>query len=121
MPPKLTTEIIVAAIEGFEGHKKRIDAQIAELRALLTGGPTETAATPETEVTRKPKPKRKLSKAGRAAIVAATKKRWAAIHESATSVKEGAPKEEAVTRTESGIGCESGKARAAQAAKRAAA
>jgi hypothetical protein len=113
MPPKLTPEIITAAIEGFEAQKTRIDAQIAELRALLSGGSAEpaaasegtppkrkisaavrrrmalgqqarwakirggidqaAAATPET-----PKPKRKLSAAGKAAIVAALKKRGAA-------------------------------------------
>src|ERR1035437_1537111 len=44
---KLTPEIINAAVEGFEQQKLRIDAQIAELRAMLTGTPTEPAATPE--------------------------------------------------------------------------
>ena len=29
--PKLTNEIIIAAIAGFESQKTRIDAQIAEL------------------------------------------------------------------------------------------
>ena len=105
---KLTHEVIVAAITGFEAQKTRIDDQIAELRAMLPSGPTEPAATPEVpkgkrrkmsaaarkpigDAQRKPwaeskgksaavaaKPKRKLSAAGRAAIVAAPKKRWAA-------------------------------------------
>ena len=105
---KLTPEIINAAVEGFEQQKLRIDAQIAELRQMLTGTPTETAATPEIprgkrrkrsaaarkrigDAQRKrwaeskkpsspaaPKPKRRLSAAGKAAIVAALKKRWAA-------------------------------------------
>src|ERR1035437_1066597 len=44
---KLTPEIINAAVEGFEQQKLRIDAQIAELRAMLTGTPTEPAAAPE--------------------------------------------------------------------------
>jgi hypothetical protein len=43
MPTKLTAEIITAAIEGFESQKRRIDDQIAELHALLPGGPAETA------------------------------------------------------------------------------
>jgi hypothetical protein len=109
---KLTAEIINAALEGFEQQKLRIDAQIAELRQMLQGGPTATAATPEVpkgkrgkmnaaarkrigDAQRKrwaeskktsspvapevPKPKRKLSAAGKAAIVAATKKRWARV------------------------------------------
>src|ERR1035441_969544 len=59
---KLTAEIINAAIEGFEQQKLRIDGQIAELRQMLHGGPTATAATPDG-----PKGKqRKLSAAGKA-------------------------------------------------------
>src|SRR5450759_4429449 len=108
---KLTPEIINAAVEGFEQQKLRIDAQIAELRAMLHGGPTATAAAPEAATHKRkkfsaaarkrmkeaqqrpwakirgesepsapasPKPKRRLSAAGKAAIVAALKKRWAA-------------------------------------------
>ena len=46
---KLTAEILNAAILGFEEQKRRIDTQIAELRAMLHGGPTATAAAPEPE------------------------------------------------------------------------
>ena len=35
---KLTNTIIEAAIAGFEAQKKSIDAQIAELRGMLTTG-----------------------------------------------------------------------------------
>jgi hypothetical protein len=35
--PKLTNEIVAAAIAGFEGQKRQIDTQIAELRAWLSG------------------------------------------------------------------------------------
>jgi hypothetical protein len=108
MPPKLTNEIINAAILGFEEQKSRLDVQIAELLAMLPGGAADPTAT--SEPTKRPrkkmsaagrraiaeaqrkrwaaakgesktkasKPKRKLSEAGRAAIIAATKKRWAA-------------------------------------------
>jgi hypothetical protein len=38
------------------------------------------------------KPKRKLSKAGRAAIIAATKKRWAAVHKAQRAAATKAPK-----------------------------
>lgn len=71
---KLTNEIITAAIEGFEAQKTRIDAQIAELRAILSGGPTETAATPETA----PK-KRKISAAARRRMALGQQARWAKI------------------------------------------
>ena len=47
MPTKFTNEIIAAAIEGFQAQKQRLDAQIAELRQLLTGGSGEPAAAPE--------------------------------------------------------------------------
>ena len=33
MPTKLTTEILTAAIDGFEMQKTRIDARIAEIFA----------------------------------------------------------------------------------------
>ncbi len=76
MPTKLTPEIMTAAIVGFEEQKRHLDTQIAELRAVLTGGPIEPAATAEP-----PKRKRrKMSAAGRKAISDATKKRWAAFH-----------------------------------------
>src|ERR1039458_203525 len=69
---KLTPEIINAAVEGFEQQKLRIDAQIAELRAMLTGTPTEPA-TPAV-----PKGKRrKMSAAARKRIGDAQRKRWA--------------------------------------------
>jgi DNA-binding protein HU-beta len=105
---QLTPEVIVAAIEGFESQKRRIDEQIAELRSMLDGA----SARPSTASNRRgrrmsaegrariaeaqrrrwaeskgetqsapkaaPKAKRKLSAEGRAAIVAALKKRWAA-------------------------------------------
>jgi valyl-tRNA synthetase len=131
---KLTPEIIKAAILGFEAQKTRIDDQIAELRAMLSGAPAESAATPETPTLKRrkfsaaarrrmkeaqqlrwakirgeseppvaapeqPKPKRKLSKAGRAAIVAALKKRWrekkAAVKAASAAAKKGTAKKAA--------------------------
>jgi len=104
---QLSQGIIDAAIEGFESQKRRIDEQIAELRALSNGhtpAGTEAprkrgmsaagrraiaeaqrkrwaAAKGQAETPKVEKPaerKRVLSAAGRAAIIAATKKRWAA-------------------------------------------
>ena len=74
MPAKLTNEIIAAAIEGFEAQKTRIDQQIAELRAMLSGRLVETAAIPEIA----PK-KRKISAAARRRMALGQKRRWAAI------------------------------------------
>src|SRR4051794_9220678 len=70
MPPKLTNEIIDAAIEGFEAQKRRIDDQISELRAMRSDSPapSQSAST---------QPRRKMSAAGRKAIAVAQRKRWA--------------------------------------------
>jgi hypothetical protein len=108
---KLTPEMIVAAILGFEEQKRHIDEQIGELRAMLSrrgAGPIlsvvpltqkrhiiSVAARRRIGEARKkgwtakdqvepvplgaPKKRRRLSAAGRLAIIAATKKRWAAI------------------------------------------
>ena len=79
---KLTPEIITAAIGGFAQQKLRIDAQIAELRQMLTGTPTETAA-PGAPTKRR----RRISAAGRARIADAQRKRWPeAKQESAPSL-----------------------------------
>jgi len=75
MPTKLTNEIITAAIQGFETQKARIDQQVAELRAILSGGPAETAATPEAP-TRK---RKRFSAAARRKMAMAQKARWAKI------------------------------------------
>src|SRR5664280_2028237 len=86
-PHKLTPEIITAAVEGFEQQKLRIDAQIAELRQMLTGTPTATAATPEG-----PKGRRKLSAAARKRIGDAQRKRWAAVKKTSSPVAPAAAK-----------------------------
>ena len=72
MPTKFTNEILAAAIEGFQAQKQRLDAQIAELRQLLTGGSAELAATPEPM-----RKRRKISAAARKRMAEAQRKRWA--------------------------------------------
>ena len=76
--PRLTNEIINAAILGFEGQKSRIDTQIAELRAML---PSSNGSKPETPVRKK----HGMSAAGRAAVAEAQRKRWAATKEQAVA------------------------------------
>ena len=78
MPSKLTNEMIEAAILGSEEQKRRIDVQIAELRAMLSGTPVETVAAPEPVTESGARPRRKVSAAGRKAMADAQKKRWAA-------------------------------------------
>ena len=77
MPTKLKPEIIAAAIAGFEEQKKRLNAQIAELRQMLNPStPDGTAPTPV---------RRRISAAGRARIAIAQRNRWAAALKQAAS------------------------------------
>ncbi len=85
--PRLTPELISAAIEGYESQRARIEQKVAELRAILSGGPAESAATPEAS----PRKRRKMSAAGRKAIADAQRKRWAEARKAA----EPAPQEAA--------------------------
>ena len=97
---KLSPEILTAAIEGFEQQKLRIDAQIAELRAMLSGGRAEPAATPKV-----PKGKRrKMSAAARKRIGDAQRKRWAASKKPAAMPPEAAAATEAPKRKMSAAG-----------------
>jgi len=78
---KLTSAIIEAAIVGFEAQKKSIDAQIAELRAMLTPTPVSAEETPKTT-------RRKFSAAVRKRMQEAQRLRWAKIRgESAPAKK----------------------------------
>jgi hypothetical protein len=88
-PPKqrLTPEIAAAAIDGYELQKTRIDAKIAELRAMLPAGSTQTAATPEAP-TRK---RKKFSAASRRKMALAQKARWARIKGESEPSAQSAP------------------------------
>jgi hypothetical protein len=68
---RFTDEMIDAAILGFEGQKRRIDAQITELQGMRTGR-SQAAVSPT-------QPRRRMSAAGRKAIAEAQRKRWAAL------------------------------------------
>jgi hypothetical protein len=75
MPPKLTPEIIHAAIEGFESQKRQIDVQIAELRGMLDGNRPEPTAESEAG----PLKRKKFSAASRRKMALAQKARWQKI------------------------------------------
>jgi len=86
---KLNSSIITAAIVGFEHQKTQIDTQIAELRAMLSGGPAETATTPEAT----PSKRKKRSAAVRRKMAQAQRERWAKIKgESVKAAPAPAPK-----------------------------
>jgi hypothetical protein len=84
MPTKHNTEIVAAAIGGFEQQKKRIDAQIAELRNMLNPFAADGSAAA-------PKQGRRISATARARISAAQRKRWAAARKQAGPTSSTAP------------------------------
>ena len=75
MPKQLTSQIIEAAIKGFQSQKAEIDSQIAELRSMLDSRRTKSAVVPSEDG----RPRRKFSRAARAKMAAAQKARWAGI------------------------------------------
>ena len=116
---KLTTEIITAAIRGFESQKRKLDLQIAELKTMLSPGSAEATATTE-PTKRKP---RKMSAAARARIAEAQKARWESFHkqqEPTAPTRKSAPKRKLSAAAKAKLVANLKKARAAKAAKRAA-
>jgi hypothetical protein len=87
MPAKLTNTIIEAAIYGFEAQKRALDAQIAELRAMLSGAPAEAVT-----ITPTGRPRRKISAAARKKMAAGQRKRWALAKGEAAPEAPAAPK-----------------------------
>jgi hypothetical protein len=75
MPTKLSKEVILAAIEGFQSQREQIDSQIAELRQMLNGHRTGSVADMATPVRKR----RKFSAASRRKMREAQQRRWAAI------------------------------------------
>jgi hypothetical protein len=69
----ISKSIIEAAIVGFEEQKRQIDVQLAELRAMLTGGSAETTAAAEAA----PGKRKKFSAGARRRMALTQKARWA--------------------------------------------
>jgi hypothetical protein len=76
MPKQLTSQIIEAAIKGYEAQKAEIDSEIAELRSMLDGGSKEAADTPSETGTGK---RKKFSLASRKKMAAAQRARYARL------------------------------------------
>ena len=87
MPPKLTDEIIDAAIQGFEQQRAQIDQRIAELRGMRSGNHGSPAAVSGAA----PPKKRKFSADARRRMREAQQRRWAGVR----GTSETAPKSEA--------------------------
>jgi hypothetical protein len=77
MPKRLTSQIIEAAIKGYQAQKAEIDSQIADLRSMLDGGSKEAAATPS-ETGR---PRKKFSAATRRKMAAAQRARYSKLRQ----------------------------------------
>ena len=77
MSQKLTPEIVIAAIAGFEAQKNHIDSQIAELRSILDGSSREPFTTTEFA-----KPRKKRSAAVRRKMALAQRARFAKLKQS---------------------------------------
>ena len=80
--------ILEAALAGLETQKRRIDAQIAEVRAMLFSHPGQSATTPEAA----PRQRRKFSAATRRRMKEAQRRRWAKIRGEAEPATPEAPK-----------------------------
>jgi hypothetical protein len=78
MSTKLNPEIIAAAIEGFENQRNRLDAQIGELKAMLNGRHTKSAAAAPSRRNR-----RRIGTARRKRSAQAQRERWAATKQQA--------------------------------------
>jgi hypothetical protein len=78
---RINPAILQAALVGFRQQAAHIEAQIAEVEGLLAAGatPTVTHAT-QLKVIAAVTRKRGMSAAGRAAIRASMKRRWADYH-----------------------------------------
>jgi hypothetical protein len=72
MQQELTPEVLKAAIAGFEQQRLRIDAQIAELRAMLANNGNRGTNPRITK-------RRQLSAASRRKMALAQRARWARI------------------------------------------
>jgi hypothetical protein len=89
---KQDTEILEAALIGFQHKRDQIEQKIAELRSQIRGTPASrpapAAAAPGASVPKK----RTMSAAARRRIAMAQKKRWAA-YKAAQGTKAAAPKQ----------------------------
>lgn len=84
---KLTDDILSAALEGYEAEKKRIDAQIAEIKHILDGGRNASAAPTDTG-----RPRKKRSAAVRRKMALAQRARYAELKQVAKPLQAVAAK-----------------------------
>jgi hypothetical protein len=76
MPISPDTEFLAAALAGYQCKLAEIEARMDDLRKRIAAASPAPSAKPAAAPAKK---KRRLSPEGRARIIAATKKRWAAV------------------------------------------
>jgi len=80
-PRVIDPAILQAALDGLEAHRRRIDDQIAAVHSLLDSG----------SASRKPNGRRRrkyrMTAEGRARIIEATRRRWAAVKKAGSKKK----------------------------------
>ena len=79
------TSFLTAALEGLELQKRRIEEQIRQVRAILSGRSAKTAVSGA--VAGKPVRRRRLSAAARKRIAVAQKRRWAEYRKKVAAAK----------------------------------
>jgi hypothetical protein len=90
--PKQDTELLEAALIGFQHKRDQLEQKIADLRSQIGGnsasGPAPAAATPGASATKK----RTMSASARKRIALAQRKRWAAYKAEHGAKPAAAPK-----------------------------
>jgi hypothetical protein len=120
-------ELLEMALQGYKQKRQEIDGKIAELQARLGGQKIVSIEDGESAETAKPK-RRKMSAAGKARIIAAVRKRWAAFHKGTAKnvpakkagVKPSKPKRKMSAARRAALVENLRKARAARASKKSA-
>ena len=90
MPAQLTESVILAAIDGFEAQKSRIDQQIQELKGMLPGG-----TSPKADDSEPARTKRKFSPDALRRMREAQARRWAKVRGESKSSSSAATPEAA--------------------------
>jgi cell division septum initiation protein DivIVA len=88
--PKQDTELLEAALIGFQHKRDQVEQKIAELRSQIGGHPASGPAPAAASGASAPK-KRTMSASARRRIALAQKKRWA-VYKAAHGTKTVAPK-----------------------------
>jgi cell division septum initiation protein DivIVA len=96
--PKQDTELLEAALVGFQHRRDQIEQKIAELRSQIGGSPVSRPAPAAAAPGASAPKKRTMSAAARRRIALAQKKRWAAYKaEHGTKATAPKPKKRAIS------------------------